>query len=74
MRRHEAQVVSSPAEATHIIEWDSGVDGILPEVLVEEYIRTIEIRRNVPVPRAPENSAPDGDAVGGDPYLSLIHI
>jgi SWI/SNF related-matrix-associated actin-dependent regulator of chromatin subfamily C len=51
--KHDALVVTSQQDATHIVEWDSGVDGdALPETLIEEYVRTVEIRRSVNAPAA----------------------
>jgi hypothetical protein len=36
--------VSTLSEATHVISWDDEVDGTLPQHLVEEFCRPIEIR------------------------------
>lgn len=41
---HGGSMTQSIDEATHVVEWDEEVDGGLPEEIVEEYIRTIEIR------------------------------
>ena len=65
---HEAIIVSSPAEATHIVKWDLNVDGILPSELYEEYIRTLEIRRPFGSQQKPDAS-PTEDSVG----LALVH-
>jgi hypothetical protein len=43
-KAHKGTVVSNLSEATHIIDWDEEVDGTLPQHLVEEFCRPVEIR------------------------------
>lgn len=72
---HEAEITCEKETATHFLEWDSGVDGVLPEVLVEEYIRTVEIRRIVDVSPAASTSTAAEEAET-DPFregTALVH-
>ena len=42
---HGGTVVGSAAEASHIVDWDDEVDS-MPADLSEEFVRTLEVRRN----------------------------
>lgn len=78
--QHDASIATSREAASHIVEWDEDVDGVLPEVLVEEYIRTVEIRRNdrsaVNAAAAAAVGVPPAPVIEEDPFregTALVH-
>lgn len=66
-RQHEAVVVFSAAEATHIIDWDGEVDGVIPLELADEFILTLDVR-----PRPPQFAQRNG-GVDVDAGTALVH-
>ena len=60
-------MVDNQEEATHVLQWDSTVDGVLPVQLTEEYIRSLEVRWPSALSGVP------GNAAAATEGMALVH-